>query len=205
MNKNAVPIPVRSVVCLPRWMMLTGVTVCSVLLVACLALAAHGIIWAEARGSRWGAIGGGLGGAIGCLGGLYGTLNDWYRRLPAKTLLWCVQHDEPMPFYRRVFWPAVVVGTVGIVIGCLWSHRAIWQGVVQTSGILAFIAGSQELIRRHTTRQARALFALYADGALAADDADAIDAARRQDAAFDEEVRAFQAIGERVRRLTSEP
>jgi hypothetical protein len=53
-------------------------------------------------------------------------------------------------------------------------------------------SGGMELVRRHTAKQARALFALCADGALAADDAAAIDDARRKDATFDAEVRTLR-------------
>lgn len=202
MKKNDKPIPVRSVVCLPRWLTIAGVSLCCVLLLGCLGFVGYGIWFVDEPARRWGAIGGGLGGAVGCLGGLYGTLRDWRRRLPAPALLWHLRHDTPLPFYRRAFWPALIVFVVGIALGCIWNHRAIWHGVVQTSGMLTFLAGSMELIRRHTTKQARALFGLYADGALAADDAAAIDDARRKDAAFDAEVRAFQEVGEQVRRLT---
>ncbi|MFY9345372.1 MAG: hypothetical protein WAT39_22970 [Planctomycetota bacterium] len=203
MKANATPIPVRSVVCLPRWLVRAAVAVCIVLLLGCLGLVTWGALFVDESGRRWGAIGGGLGGAIGCLGGLWGTLNDWRRRLPATVLLRHVQHDAPLPFYTRVFWPALAAFVLGIVLGCIFQHRAIWHGLVQTGGMLAFISGCLELVRRHTTKQARALFALYADGALAPEDAAAIDDARQKDAKFDAEVREFQALGERVRELTA--
>lgn len=203
MKKDEPPIPVRSVVCLPRWLMVGSVTLCSVLAAGCIALVVIGALQSEAS-RRWGLIGGGLGGLLGCLGGLYGTLNDWHRRLPAPALLWHIKVDAPLPFYRRVFWPALAVFTVGVVLGTIWPHRAIWHGVVQPSGLLAFLSGGMECIRRHTTAQARALFALYADGALAAEDAAAIDDARRKDAKFDAEVRAFQELAARIARVAND-
>jgi hypothetical protein len=203
-KKNDKPIPVRSVCILPRWLMLASVGVCSTLLLLCLGLVVYGIGWVDEPGRRWGAIGGGLGGAIGCLGGLYGTLCDWRRRLPASWLFAQLQHDRPLLFYRRVFWPAAIAFALGL--GLLpWCERFVWQPFLQGGGMLASMSGGMELIRRHSVKLARALFALYADGALVAEDAAAIDDARRKDAAFDAEVRAFQALGERVRRLTSDP
>jgi hypothetical protein len=204
MNKNELPIPVRSVCILPRWVMRTSVGVCGGLLLLCLGIVVYGLGWVDEPARRWGAIGGGLGGAIGCLGGLYGTLCDWRRRLPASWLFTQLQHDHPLWFYRRVFWPAAIAFALGL--GLLpWSQRFVWQPFLQVGGMLALMSGGTELIRRHTVKLARALFALYADGALSEEDAAAIDDARRKDAAFDAEVRAFQALGERVRRLTSEP
>jgi hypothetical protein len=203
MKKDEPPIPVRSVVCLPRWLVRASVALCSVLLLGCLGFVVYGIGWVDEPSRSWGAIGGGLGGAIGCLCGLFGTLRDWHRRLTAPALLWHLQHDAPLPFYRRVFWPALAVFVVGVALGCVFDHRAIWHGMVQTGGILASISGVLELARRHTTTQARALFALYADGLLGADDAAAIDDARRKDEKFDAEVRAFQQLGDRLRGLAN--
>ncbi|MCU0862418.1 MAG: hypothetical protein MUC36_01380 [Planctomycetes bacterium] len=203
MNKNELPIPVRSVCILPRWVVRTSVAVCAVLLLFCLGIVVYGLGWIDEPARRWGAIGGGLGGAGGCLGGLYGTLSDWRRRLPAAQLFAHLQHDRPLLLYRRVFRPAVIAFALGL--GLLpWCERFVWQPFVHVGGMLAFLSGGMELIRRHTAKQAHALFALYADGALSEEDAAAIDDARRKDAAFDAEVRAFQALGERVRQLTSE-
>jgi len=201
MNKNEKPIPVRSVVILPRWLMLAAVVLCSALMLGCLGLVVYGFAFVDGPG-RWGYIGGGFGGLLGCAGGLYGTLADWHRRLPATILLAQVQNDQPMLFYRRAFWPALAVTVLGLGLACIWNERAIWHGLVQTGGMLAFMSGAMELMRRHTTKQARALFALYADGALDAADAAAIDDARSKDAKFDAEVRNFQAVGEQLRRLT---
>ncbi len=203
MKTNETPIPVRSVVCLPRWLMSASVTLCLVLLLGCLAFVVYGIGWVEEPGRRWGAIGGGLGGAIGCLGGLYGTLNDWYRRLPATALLWHVQNDAPLPFYRRVFWPSLAAFGLGLILLC-FCERVVWQPFLHVGGMLAFMSGGMELIRRHTTRQARALFAVYSDHTLEPADAAAIDDARRKDAKFDAEVRAFQELGERLRGLAND-
>ncbi len=202
MNNKAKPIPLRSVVCLPRWLMIAGVSLSGGLMLGCLGVVGYGALFVDGPG-RWGWIGGGLGGLVGCAGGLFGTLADWSRRLPAPALLAHLRHDAPSPFYRRVFWPALAVFTLGLGLACLWNSRVVWHGLVQTGGILAFASGTIEVVRRHTARQARAVFALYADGALAPDDAAAIDDARQQDPKFDAEVRAFQSLGERVRELTA--
>ena len=204
MKKNEPPIPVRSVVCLPRWLVRASVALCGTLLLGCLGCVAYGIGWVDEPARRWGAIGGGLGGAIGCLGGLFGTLRDWRRRLPAPALLRHLRYDTPLQFYERVFRPALAAFVLGLGLGCVWDHRAIWHGLVQVGGMLAFVSGSMELIRRHTTTQARALFALYADGLLAADDAAAIDDARRKDPEFAADVRAFQKLGDRLRSLVND-
>jgi hypothetical protein len=203
MKKNEPPIPVRSVVCLPRWLLVSAVALCSVLALGCIALIVWGAVMVDDTGGRWRLNGGGLGGLIGCAGGLFGTLCDWRRRLPAPPLLQHLQHDTPLPFYRRVFWPALGVFLLGIVLGCIWNERAIWHGIVQTGGMLAFLSGVMEAVRRHTTQQARALFALYADGALAPSDAAAIDDAIAKDPKFAEELRAYQAISEQVRQLVT--
>ena len=201
MNKNAAPIPVRSVVVMPRWLMLGGVALSIALGLGCIGLMVWGAVMRDDTGGRWGLIGGGFGGLIGCAGALYGTLNDWRRRLPATFLFRYLQNDRPNPFYR-VFWPALAAFVLGLGLACIWNSQVVWHGLVQTGGILAFCSGTIEVIRRHTKKQARALFALYADGALEPDDAAAIDDARRKDAGFDADVRAFQALGERVRELT---
>ncbi|MCA8976980.1 MAG: hypothetical protein KDC98_19810, partial [Planctomycetes bacterium] len=94
---------------------------------------------------------------------------------------------------------------IGLVLGCFWNHRVVWQGLVQTSAILGFIAGVIEASRRHSTRQAKAVFALYADGVLAAEDAAAIDDARQKDAKFDAEVRAWLELDDRLHVLMNGP
>ena len=201
MKKNEKPIPVRSVVCLPRWLMLSGVVLCCALGLGCLGLMVWGAVMDDETGGRWGLIAGGFGGLIGCAGGLYGTLNDWRRRVPATLLLRHLQNDRPYPFYRQMFWPALAAFVLGLgLLG--FCERFVWQPLLQGGGILAFLSGVMEASRRHTTKQARALFALYADSALSPEDGAAIDDARRKDAKFDAEVRAFQALGERVRELT---
>jgi hypothetical protein len=203
MRTNEPPIPVRSVVGLPRWFMVTVVAVCAVLAIGCLALVVWGVFFVDGPfwRARGGWVGGGLGGLVGCAGGLCGTLADWRRRIPAPPLLRHVQHDAPLPFYRRAFRPALALFALGVVAGSVWPERAIWQGVVHPAGMIVFLAGTLELVRRHTTKQARVLFALYADGALTAEDRAAIDDARAKDPAFDAEVRAWQRIDERVRGL----
>lgn len=204
MKKNATPIPVRSVVCLPRWLMVGSVGTCGLLMAACFGGVVYGIGWVEGPG-RWGWIGGCLGGAGGCAGGLYGTLCDWRRRLPAPALLAHLQHDEPSQFYRRVFWPALAAAALGLALLLGDAPRWAWQGLLHPGGMLALMSGGMECIRRHTTTRARALFALYADGALDAADMAAIDGARQQDAKFDAEVRAWQQVGARVQELLTPP
>jgi hypothetical protein len=201
MKKNDKPIPVRSVVVMPRWMMVSGVVLCSVLALGCVGLMVWGALMHDETGGRWGAIVGGFGGLIGCAGGLYGTLTDWRRRYPATLLFAQLRNDKPATFYR-VFWPAVAAFLLGVVL-LFCCERYVWQPFLQIGGMLAFVSGVMEAMRRHTLKKARALFALYADGALAADDAAAIDDARTKDAKFDAEVRAFQQISEQVRRVAS--
>ena len=197
MKRHEPPIPVRSVVCLPRWLMIVGVAISAGCIAAGVGLAVYAFGWAEG-GARAGLLGGAVGCVFGGGGGLFGTLNDWHRRLPATVLLQHLRDDRPSQFYRRVFWPALVVLVLGVVAGCCWSHRAIWNGVVQPSGMLTFLAGVFEVVRRHTTRQARAVFALYADGALDPADAAAIDAARTQDPRFDAAVREWLDVSARL-------
>ena len=203
MRRDEAPIPLRSIVCLPRWLMVVCVaTSVAAMLLGC-ALIVYGIGWAETGGRLGGAIGGGIGCVIGGAGGLFGTLRDWNRRLPASTFLSLVRNDVPHPFYRRVFWPAVAALAVGLLAGLLWNHRAIWHGVVQTSAILAFVSGASEAARRHSTRRARAVFALYADGLLDPEDAAAIDDARAKDPAFDTDLTRYVEVGEQVRAFAS--
>lgn len=199
MKKQQQPIPLRSIVILPRWMMISGVALAAAIMLAGLYMLVYALGWTS--GSE---MGGWIGGAIGCLGGgagaLFGTLADWKRRLPATVYLRHLNNDEPAMMYRRVFWPALGVLAIGILLGCLvWNHQAVWQGVVQTSGILVFISGSIEIMRRHSTHQARAVFALYADGALDAEDTEAIDDARQKDEKFDEDVETYLEVSDRVR------
>jgi len=201
MKHGETPIPVRSVICLPRWLLVISILLCGACMAAGLALA----IWGIAT-QRGGSLGGALGGAFGCLiggaGGLFGTLCDWRRRLPAPVLLAHVQQDMPSQYYRRVFWPALCVAVIGTAIGTfVWSHPALWHGVVQTCGILACMAGGMEVIRRHTTAQARAVFGLYADGLLDAADAAAIDDARSKDPKFDAAVREHQRVAQQLRQI----
>ena len=79
----------------------------------------------------------------------------------------------------------------------------IWQGVVLCSGLLTFLCGSIEAMRRHTTRQARAVFALYADGALELVDTAAIDDARAKDVKFDDEVVTYLELSQPGAALTA--
>lgn len=198
MKHHEPPIPVRSVVCLPRWLMLGGTALSAACIAAGVGMIGYAIGWAEPA-ARGGLIGGAVGCVIGGAGGLFGTLNDWHRRLPATALWQHLRHDRANALYRRAFWPSLALLAAGLVVGWFWPSRAIWHGVVQTSAILAFVAGTIEAARRHTTRQARAVFALYADGLLAADEAAAIDDARRKDAAFDAAVRAWSALSTELR------
>jgi hypothetical protein len=76
---------------------------------------------------------------------------------------------------------------------CGWGSRAMIMTAVNC-GIVAAIAGGIGLVRRHLHRQAIAVFALYAEGALDPADARAIDAARAMDPAFDAAVLEHQRI-----------
>jgi hypothetical protein len=199
MKRNEAPIPVRSVVCLPRWLLVFGVATSGACLLGGLVLVAYALLAAppDAGGGWYGGwIGGGLGCVMGGAGGLFGTLADQRRRLAAPQLFALVQNDAPSPFYRRVFWPATGVAALSLVVGnATGEWRLVW-GFLQTGGILAFVSGVTEAMRRHTVQQARALFALYADGVLAPDDAAAIEVARQRDPQFDAAVRGFQQVAQ---------
>jgi len=199
MKKNEPPIPLRSVVVLPRWLMIGGVALSAACMLAGVVMAVYGSLTASG-----GALGGWLGGAFGCViggaGGLFGTLADWRRRLPAPLLFAQLQRDKALPFFR-VFWPALAAVIVGLVLACFWDSQIVWHGLVQTGGILAFASGCQETIRRHSNRKARAVFTLYADGMLDGADAAAIDEARRKDPKFDAAVQEFQRVAAELRRL----
>ncbi len=202
------PIPVRSVVGLPRWMMLSGVILGGACMVAGLGLTIYTFTATRTTSpNSW--YGGLLGGAVGCFGGgagaLFGTLADWRRRLPAAPLLYHLQNDRVLPFYRRVFWPALAVAVIATTIGCVFGHWRILQGFLQAGWMLTFMSGSMEAVRRHTTKQARAVFALYADGVLDPADAAAIDDARKKDPKFDAAVREFQRVAAQLRELSSGP
>lgn len=204
MKTKEKPIPVRSVIGLPRWMMVAGVVVGGLCIAAGLGLLGYMLI-AEPTTTPRNWYGGLIGGAVGCLGGgagaLFGTLADWRRRMPAPVLWHHLQNDRVLPFYRRVFWPALVVAVVSTTIGCVFGHWRILQGFLQTGWMLAFMAGTFEAVRRHTTRQARAVFALYADGVLDPADAAAIDDARAKDPKFDAAVREYQQLAARLEEL----
>lgn len=203
MKKQQQPIPLRSIIIMPRWMMVSGVAFSSACMLAGLVMLVYAIGWTS--GSE---LGGWIGGAVGCIGGgagaLFGTLGDWKRRLPATVYLHHLNNDQPSVMYRRVFWPALTVLVIGLLLGTfVWNNRAVWHGLVQTGGILAFIGGSMEAMRRHSTHQARAVFALYADGALDEEDTEAIDDARQKNARFDAEVEAYLEVSDRVRALAA--
>jgi hypothetical protein len=200
MKKNAVPIPVRSVMCMPRWLLMSAVWLCSMGIAGGIGLAVYGLAVAP-RHELGGWLGGGLGSAFGCAGGLFGTLRDSNRRLPAPVLWRQLQQAPSTRFYRRVFWPALIAFGLGLLLACFWNHRVIWHGLVQTGGMLAFVSGTIEVMQRHTRRKAHALFALYSDGALDPDDTAAIDDARAKDPEFDAEVCAWQQVGAHVQDL----
>lgn len=198
MKKSEQPIPLRSIIILPRWMMIGGVALSGACILAGLVMIVYAV-GLEESGKRVGWIGSAIGCVLGGGGGLVGTICDWKRRLPATVYLRYINNDKVSPMYRKVFWPALTVLVTGLVIGCfIWSHRVIWHGMVQTGGILTFISGSIEAMRRHTTGQARAVFALYADGALEQEDTAAIDDARAKDHKFDDHVLAYLEISEQV-------
>jgi len=198
MKRNEQPIPLRSIIILPRWMMIGGVGLASALMLAGVAMLVYAIGWCEG-GELVGMIGSAFGCVVGGAGALWGTLRDWTRRLPATVYLRHLNNDQISPMYRKVFWPALTVFVLGLFTACfLWNSRVIWQGVLQTSGILLFISGSIEAMRRHTVQQARAVFALYADGALGPEDTAAIDDARAKDSKFEDDVKAYLQISDRV-------
>lgn len=201
MKRNEPPIPVRSVVCLPPWLTIASVVLCGGLMLCGLALIVHGLTFTS-TGARAGWIGGGLGCFVGASGGLFGTWMDWRRRLPAPALLAHVNNDKPLLVYRWGFWPALIALAAGLALLVGSGSRTAWFSLVQIGGMFAFLSGSLEMIRRDTTKRARALFALYADGALSPEDAAAIDDARAKNPRFDAAVREFQALSDRVRRLT---
>jgi len=198
MKKNDAPIPLRSIVCMPRWLMLGGVVLSGGCIAAGLGMVVYAIGWAEGAG----AVGGSIGGAVGCIiggaGGLFGTLNDWYRRLPATVYLQQVQHDEPHPMYRRAFWPALITLVVALTVALVFDIWAACYGLIQLGAIMTFISGTIEVMRRHSTRRARAVFALYADGMLEEHDTQAIDDTREKNASFDADVRAYLHISQQV-------
>lgn len=208
MKRQEKPIPVRSVIGLPRWMMLAGVALGGGCMLAGVGLLVYMVAATPTTNPR-GWYGGLIGGAVGCLGGgagaLFGTLADWRRRMPAAALLHHVQNDRVLPFYRRVFWPALAIALVATAIGCIFGHWRILHGFLQTGWMLAVMSGSMEAARRHTTKQARAVFALYADGVLEPADAAAIDDARSKDPKFDAAVREFQQVAAQLRELGSGP
>ena len=201
MNPNEQPIPLRTIVALPRWMMLSGVALGVTSISVGVGLMVYAIGWVEGRG----AFGGALGGAAGCLAGgagaLFGTLTDWRRRLPATVYLQHVQHDAPAPMYRRVFWPASIALAALVVVAAAFGLWLPLYVPMQTAGILAFCAGSIEGARRNTARRARAVFALYADGLLDEGDTHAVDDTRAKDPDFDAEVRAYLQLSQEVDEL----
>lgn len=201
MNPNERPIPVRSVVCLPRWLWWSGLLVGSVCLLGGVAMLVYAVAGGPPdTGAEW--YGAWFGGAGGCLAGgaasLFGVIADLRRHRPATDLFELVQHDGPLPFYRRVFWPALAVAALAAAVGIVTGTWAWVQGLVLSGGMLALIAGIMEVVRRHTTRQAKMLFALYADGLLGGEDTAAIDAARARQPKFDAAVRAYQAVAARL-------
>jgi len=101
-----------------------------------------------------------------------------------------------------VFWPASVLFGVGVVCGLVWGGPIFWHGCVQTGGMLAFISGSIEIVRRHVHRLASAVFTLYAEGQLDPADAAAIDDARGKDPKFDAAIREHQRIVAEIGRLS---
>lgn len=193
MKQGERPIPLRSVLVLPRWLMLGGVLLSAACILFGVGCVVYGLGFAAGAG-RWGwVLGGGLGGIGGGAGGLYGTLNDWHRRLPAPMVFGYLQRCEPSKFYRRAFWPSLFVLAVGLALVFSFGWL-VGSGFVQAGFIVGFLAGSQEAVRRHLHRSATAVFALYADGVLDPLDAAAIDSARRTDARFDAAVRDYQRV-----------
>ena len=98
----------------------------------------------------------------------------------------------------RWFRPALALLAAALLVAALFDQWTLCYPVIQLSGIMAFLAGTIEAIRRHSTRRARAVFALYADGLLEPHDTAAIDATRAQDPTFDADVRAYLQISQQV-------
>ena len=203
MKKHEAPIPLRGIVCLPRWLMATGVSLSAACMLAGVWFLVAACVWAEGPDQLGSAIGAGLGCLGGGAGGMFGTLADWYRRLPAPVYLQHLRHDAPHPLYRRAFWPALLTLLACLALALVYGWWPWVWAPLQASAILAFVAGTVEATRRHATRRARAVFALYADGALDAEDTAAIDDARRRDERFDRDVREYLAIDGEVRALVS--
>ena len=206
--KKEPPIPLRSVSSLSPAMRMFGIVVSSLCIAGGVAMAVYAVVMAPAdRLVAW--YGGWLGGALGCLlgglGGLLGTLADGRRRMPAPILFAQLRHDQPTFFYRRVFWPCVALTAVCLVVGSLFGHWHLLHGFLQTGAVLAFTSGCQEASRRHSTRLARSVFALYADGVLDPADAAAIDDARSKDPKFDAAVREYQQLAARLDELGKLP
>lgn len=172
---------------LPGWMSLSGVSLAAGCMLAGLGMLAYAIVEAAA-GAGFAELGGVYGSALGCLigggGALFGVLRDRHRRLPATALLFHVQNDRPIPLYRIVFFPALTVFVIVAGFALSFDDLPLF-GLLQTSGMLAFLGGTLEAARRHTTRQARDVFACYAAGSLDPANTAAIDEARRLDEAFD--------------------
>lgn len=202
MKKSEPPIPLRSVVGIPPWLFWIGTLVSGGCMLLGLGLIVYGLCTASGP-----ELGGWIGGGIGCLGGggggLFGTLCDWRRRMPAPIVFAHLHHDAPSPFYRRVFWPAVATTVLALGLGIVFGHWRWLQGFLQTGAILAIASGSMEAARRHTARQARTVFALYADGLLDADATAAIDDARAKDPAFAKALAEYQRVADDVQRFAN--
>lgn len=185
--------PVRSVVLLPTWAIRGGIAVALLAMFTGILLAVYGLTTASGN-----ELGGWLGGAFGCLVGGGGAFAGvWFAaraRLPALHLWQAMQRTEPLALYRRLFRPGLVLTVLGGIVGVGFDSAAVRIGLLQPAAIVTTIAGLLELERRHSLAAARALFALYADGALTPDDAAAIDDARAKVPAFDAEVRAWRAL-----------
>lgn len=202
MKMREPPIPLRSVIGIPPWLMWIGTLVSGACMLGGLALIVYGLL--TAHGARLGGwIGGGIGALLGGAGGLFGTLRDWHLRMPAPIVFSFLAHDRPSPFYRRVFWPAVLVTALALAIGLAFGHWRWLQGFLQTGAILAIGSGSLEAARRHTAKQARTVFTLYADGLLDPAEAAAIDDARAKDPVFAKALADHQRIADAVRRLAN--
>ena len=81
------------------------------------------------------------------------------------------------------------------VVGTGWGWGSRQMAMTVVNGLLlATIVGFLGALNRHLHRQAAAVFAVYAEGALDPADARAIDAARAADPAFDAAVRDYLRI-----------
>ncbi len=197
MTRSGELLPVRSVCVLPRWLYLSGLALSWGCILGCLGLVVWGAVAFEG-GGRGGMIGGGIGGMIGGFGALFGVWNDHRRRLDPAALLRCLQQVVPSRFVRVAVPISLAITVLALLLGACGVTPQIWLRMLHAPALILFLAGTQEAIRRHLLHRARAVFMLYADGVLVAEDARAIDDARARHPDLDRAVRDFQTVAARL-------